>query len=140
MNELIDFRSDVLHAGTCGGRAHFRGADRHSLYAARQSPRKPRRASPCRAAQASMRAAHWAAGKSATVAHLPASASDLLSSKGVPREFVVDVLERVGAGRAIVASTVRQELNAFLENGREIGGDRTVTSRLKMTAPECPPR
>jgi hypothetical protein len=46
-----------------------------------------------------MRAAHWAAGKSATVAHLPASAIYLRSAlTECLGNFVVEVLERVEAG------------------------------------------
>ena len=60
-----------------------------------------------------MRVAHWASGKSATVAHLPPSALYVLSSNGVPEEFVLDVLKRVDAGEKIAASAVRQELRTF---------------------------
>ena len=66
-----------------------------------------------------MRAAQWAAGKSAAVAHLPASAIYMLSANGVPEKFVVDVLERVEAEEQIGAAAIRQELKAFLQSGSE---------------------
>lgn len=68
---------------------------------------------PARTAQAYMRVAHWASGKSAAVAHLPPSALYVLSSSGVPEEFVLEVLERVEAGEKIAASAVRQELRTL---------------------------
>lgn len=73
---------------------------------------------PCRTAQAYMRAAQWAAGKSAAVAHLPASAIYMLSANGVPEQFVVDVLERLEAGEQIGAVAIRQELRAFVTQSR----------------------
>jgi len=66
-----------------------------------------------------MRAAQWASGKSATVAHLPPSAIYLLSSSGVPEKFVADVLERLDAGMQIGTAVIRQELKAFLQGKSE---------------------
>jgi hypothetical protein len=68
---------------------------------------------PVRTAQAYMRAANWAAGKSASVAHLTPSALYLLSATGVPDDFVVGILNRVEAGEYLAPSTIRQELRAF---------------------------
>lgn len=68
---------------------------------------------PARTAQAYMRVAHWASGKSATVAHLPPSALYVLSSNGVPEEFVLDVLKRIETGEKLATATMRQELKAF---------------------------
>jgi hypothetical protein len=72
---------------------------------------------PSRTAQAYMRAAQWAARKSATVAHLPPSAIYMLSARGVPEAFVVEVLERLEAGEQIGVAAIRKELKAFV-NGR----------------------
>jgi hypothetical protein len=68
---------------------------------------------PARTAQAYMRAASWASGKSATVAHLPPSAIYLLSAANVPEEFVHQILHRIDAGEKIAPSVVREELKAF---------------------------
>ncbi|MCP1845662.1 hypothetical protein ACVIHI_008869 [Bradyrhizobium sp. USDA 4524] len=80
---------------------------------------------PCRTAQAYMRAAQWAAGKSAAVAHLPVSAIYMLSANGVPEQFVVDVLERLEAGEQIGAVAIRQELRTFVAQSRR---ERSVAS------------
>jgi Protein of unknown function (DUF3102) len=69
---------------------------------------------PRRTAQAYMRAAQWAAGKSAAVAHLPTSAIYVLSANGVPETFVIDVLERLEAGEQLGAAAIRQKLKASL--------------------------
>jgi len=74
---------------------------------------------PPRTAQAYMRAAQWASGKSAAVAHLPPSAIYLLSSNGVPEKFVAAVLERLDAGEQIGAVAIRQELKSFLQSKGE---------------------
>src|ERR1700730_6747762 len=68
---------------------------------------------PARTSQAYMRVAKWASGKSAAVVHLPPSALYVLSSSAVPEEFIIDVLERVEAGKQIPASAIRQELKAL---------------------------
>jgi hypothetical protein len=72
---------------------------------------------PARTAQAYMRAASWAAGKSSMVADLPPSVLYVLSSAGVPEEFVAKILERAEAGEHIVPSAIRAELKAFRQNG-----------------------
>ncbi|WP_315792724.1 MULTISPECIES: DUF3102 domain-containing protein [unclassified Bradyrhizobium] len=76
---------------------------------------------PCRTAQAYMRAALWTAGKSATVALLPASAIYVLSSNGVPDQFVADVLDRIEAGEQIGAAAIRHALREFLNSKSEKG-------------------
>jgi hypothetical protein len=68
---------------------------------------------PARTAQTYMRAANWASGKSAKLAHLPPSAIYLLSAANVPEEFVHQVLNRIDAGEKIAFSVVREELKAF---------------------------
>jgi Protein of unknown function (DUF3102) len=68
---------------------------------------------PARTAQAYMRVANWASGKCATVAHLAPSALYLLSSEGVPKDFVIDIIGRLEAGERIAPSAIREELKAF---------------------------
>jgi hypothetical protein len=84
---------------------------------------------PARTAQAYMRAANWASGKSATVAHLPPSALYLLSAPNVPEEFVHDILRRVEAGEQIAPSVVQGELKAF--RGRPKAGSGYTQSNGK---------
>lgn len=74
---------------------------------------------PVRTAQLYMRAANWSSGKSAMVAHLAPSALYLLSTNGVPEEFVVNVLDRVAAGEQIAPAALREELKAFRSNGKD---------------------
>jgi hypothetical protein len=97
---------------------------------------------PSRTAQAYMRAAQWAAGKSASVAHLPTSAIYMLSANGVPETFVVNILERVEAGERIGAATIREELRTFQQNRIEKSIVRAFepvpTHLAEHDAPACP--
>jgi hypothetical protein len=68
---------------------------------------------PARTAQDYMRVATWAKGKSATVAHLPASVLYMLSKTGVPEHVVAEVISLAEAGHRITASAVRSRLNEF---------------------------
>lgn len=68
---------------------------------------------PVRTAQAYMRAANWASGKSATVAYLSPSALYVLSATGVPDEFAADILSRTEAGEHIPPSKMRECLKSF---------------------------
>ncbi len=68
---------------------------------------------PARTAQAYMRVANWASTKGATVAYLSPTALYLLSSEGIPEEFVADILTRTEAGEWIAPSVLREELKAF---------------------------
>jgi hypothetical protein len=56
---------------------------------------------PPRTAQAYMQVAHWAKGKSATVARLPPSVLYLVSSPSAPEEFVAHMLNKLEAGEQI---------------------------------------
>jgi len=73
-----------------------------------------------------MRTATWAAGKSATAAHLLPSALYLLSAGNVPEEFVYQILHRLEAGEQIAPSVVREELKAF--QGRQKAGSECEQS------------
>ncbi|HEV2956733.1 MAG TPA: DUF3102 domain-containing protein, partial [Xanthobacteraceae bacterium] len=59
---------------------------------------------PARTAQGYMRAAQWAAGKSAAVAHLPPSLLYVLSASSTPEELVEDILRKAEVGEEIVLS------------------------------------
>ena len=87
---------------------------------------------PPRTAQAYMRAAQWAVGKSAAVAHLPASAIYVLSASGVPEKFVNEVLQRIEEGAQIGAAAIRQELKVVLRNteSRSEFGDVIMQNRV----------
>jgi hypothetical protein len=74
---------------------------------------------PARTAQVYMRAASWSSGKGATVAHLSPSALYLLSTNGVPEEFIINVLDRVAAGEQIAPAALREELKTFRSNSKE---------------------
>jgi hypothetical protein len=94
---------------------------------------------PARTAQAYMRAANWASGKSATVAHLPPSAVYLLSAANVPEEFVSEILHRIDAGEQIAPSAMREQLKAFQQKKQKAisecpktnGGDSVVSFHEK---------
>jgi len=73
---------------------------------------------PARTAQAYMRVASWASTKGATVAHLSPTALYMLSSTGVPEEFVIDILNRTDAGERIAPAALREELKAFQSGNR----------------------
>jgi len=68
---------------------------------------------PARTAQVYMRAASWASGKSATVAHLPPSALYLLSAPSAPEKFIEEILQRIDAGEHIAPSAMREQLKTF---------------------------
>jgi hypothetical protein len=68
---------------------------------------------PARTAQAHMRVAQWAAGKSATVAHLGPSVLYLLSAQSTPEEFTAKILARCESGEQITPTAVRRELKAM---------------------------
>jgi hypothetical protein len=71
---------------------------------------------PVRTAQAYMRVANWTLDKGATVAHLSPSVLYLLSTTGVPEEFVADILIRAEAGEKVAPSVLREELKTFRIN------------------------
>lgn len=73
---------------------------------------------PARTAQGYMRAAQWAAGKSATVAHLPPSLLYVLSASSTPEELVEDILRKAEVGEEIVLSSVRASLKAWRDAKR----------------------
>jgi hypothetical protein len=68
---------------------------------------------PARTAQAYMRVAQWASGKSASVAHLPPAVLYLLSSSSTPPDFVQKISDRVEAGEKIILADVRRELRDY---------------------------
>lgn len=68
---------------------------------------------PVRTAQAYMRVAGWAAGKSATVAHLSPTVLHLLSAPSTPPELIVEVLTRAEAGEFMAPSVVRRQLKVL---------------------------
>lgn len=73
---------------------------------------------PARTAQAYMRAAQWASGKSATVALLPPSLLYVLSASSTPNELVEEIVSQVEAGERIDLSTVRAKLRALRDATR----------------------
>ena len=74
---------------------------------------------PARTAQSYMRVASWTSSKSAIVALLPPSVLYVLSSPGVPTEFVRDVLRRVEAGERIRTPSLRAEIRTFRETATQ---------------------
>lgn len=70
---------------------------------------------PARTAQAYMRAAEWASNKGSAAAHLPPSVIYLLSASSTPKEFMIDVLNRVEAGEQIVPAAIFEELKTWRE-------------------------
>lgn len=96
---------------------------------------------PARTAQAYMRVANWASSKSATVAQLSPSALYLLSTTGIPEDFVVSILSRVEAGEYLAPSVIRAELKAFRSTSaneraeQEMHAKATLSSDLIAT--EC---
>jgi hypothetical protein len=82
---------------------------------------------PARTAQDYMQVAHWAKGKSATVALLPASVLYVISSPRAPQRFVDDVLERIEHGQRVDPGTLRAELKALLENQRNDHAATTIS-------------
>jgi hypothetical protein len=86
---------------------------------------------PVRTAQAYMRVANWASTKGATVAHLSPTALHLLSSTGVPEDFVTDILSRTEAGEYIASSALREELKALRSNNKR---ENFVTERCSQLA------
>ncbi|WP_315731566.1 MULTISPECIES: DUF3102 domain-containing protein [unclassified Bradyrhizobium] len=70
---------------------------------------------PARTAQVYMRAASWASSKSASVALLPPTALYVLSSPGLPKEFVDKVLRQVEAGERIHLQALRAQIKALRE-------------------------
>lgn len=78
---------------------------------------------PVRTAQAYMRAAGWAADKSAAVAHLSPSIIYSLSASNTPSEFVASVIDRAKSGECLAPSRIRRELKAFrAKDRREFDG------------------
>jgi hypothetical protein len=73
---------------------------------------------PVRTAQAYMRTASWASGKSATIAHLSPTMLYLLSAPSTPADLVAKVLARIEGGEIVVPSMVREELKKMRLNGR----------------------
>ena len=63
-----------------------------------------------RSAQGYMRAAEWAEGKSATIAHLSPSLLYILSRSSTPESLANDILKRVEAGEEIAVESLRSEL------------------------------
>jgi hypothetical protein len=74
-----------------------------------------------RTAQAYMRVSIWASSKSATIALLPPTALHVLSSSGVPPEFVEGVLRRVEAGERIHLPSLRAQINSLREAPTQLG-------------------
>jgi hypothetical protein len=70
---------------------------------------------PARTAQAYMRVAQWASGKSASVAHLPPVVLYLLSASNTPPDFARRIIERVEAGDKIALADLRKELRDYRE-------------------------
>jgi Protein of unknown function (DUF3102) len=65
---------------------------------------------PARTAQAYMRVAQWASGKSAIVAHLPPAVLYLLSASSTPPDLARAIIERVDAGERMSFVDLRKEL------------------------------
>jgi hypothetical protein len=82
---------------------------------------------PARTAQDYMQVAHWAKGKSATIALLPPSVLYVISSPRAPQRFADDVLKRIEHGQRVDPGTLRAELKALLENQRNDRGQTTVS-------------
>lgn len=91
---------------------------------------------PARTAQAYMRVAQWASGKSASVAHLPPVVLYLLSASSTPPEFARDVIERAEAGEKIAFADLRRELRDYRE--AEIKAIRDKELSLAPSAPAGP--
>jgi Protein of unknown function (DUF3102) len=94
---------------------------------------------PARTAQAYMRAAEWAANKGSVAAHLPPSVIYLLSASSTPKEFMVDVLNRVEAGEQIVPAAIFEELKTW-RGAKQDGCDKEEQnggSKELAAAPEA---
>jgi hypothetical protein len=83
---------------------------------------------PVRTAQAYMRVANWASGKSAAVAHLTPSALYILSATGIPDDFVDEILRRTEIGERITPSAMRDYLKAYHLTKRQ------ERSRIELSA------
>ena len=71
---------------------------------------------PTRTAQAYMRVATWAKGKSSRVANLPPALLYLISRGNTPEEFVVNLLDQHERGERIDLRIVRAELKAIQDS------------------------
>lgn len=95
---------------------------------------------PARTAQAYMRVAQWASGKSASVARLPPVVLYLLSASNTPPDFVRAIIERIEAGEKIALAELRKELRDFREESREPRelreGDGNSQQQLFLDSPE----
>ena len=69
---------------------------------------------PARTAQGYMRVAAWAAGKGATLAHLPPSLLYVLAASRTPKAFADEIVRRIEAGERIALPAVRAELRRHL--------------------------
>ena len=72
---------------------------------------------PARTAQAYMRIAHWATGKSSVVARLPSTLLFILSASSTPVEYAEDILRRLESGEKIAPATVKKELKQLQTRG-----------------------
>jgi Protein of unknown function (DUF3102) len=91
---------------------------------------------PARTAQAYMRVAQWASGKSASVAHLPPVVLYSLSASNTPPDFARGIIERAEAGEKIAFTDLRKELQHYRET--EINGTQRKQLSLAPTAPAGP--
>ncbi|MEW6645125.1 MAG: DUF3102 domain-containing protein [Pseudomonadota bacterium] len=80
---------------------------------------------PARTAQACMRVASWATGKSAVVAHLSPTMLYLLSAPSCPEDFAADTLKRLEAGELIAPTVMREKLKALRSNKHLGNGPET---------------
>jgi hypothetical protein len=95
---------------------------------------------PVRTAQAYMRTASWASGKSAIVAHLSPTMLYLLSAPSTPADLVAKVLARVEDGEIVAPSLVREELKVMRSNGRaRDGSPHNFVCQPLQLQPSSPP-
>jgi hypothetical protein len=93
---------------------------------------------PVRTAQAYMRTASWASGKSAIVAHLSPTMLYLLSAPSTPADLVAKILARVEGGEIVAPATVREELKAMRlgDRARDPATPNSVCQAELQLAPE----
>jgi hypothetical protein len=92
---------------------------------------------PARTAQAYMRAAQWASGKSATVALLPPSLLYVLSASSTPNELVEEIMKKAEAGERIALATVRAKLRALRHATRNELIDGCIAGPPVMHDDDC---
>jgi hypothetical protein len=89
---------------------------------------------PARTAQDYMRAAAWATGKGAMVAHLPPSLLYVLSASRTPKDFADEIVRRTEAGERLALPDVRAELRRHLAARRASADSGPHGSRANKDA------